>query len=87
MQQDIQLGVHVGMAHLQTPAKREDQGYVGVLGARRLGSCRAGIHFLSGGEGVGGNSACERGVVVDIVFEDVEEGVGEFFKGAIDIYW
>lgn len=38
------------------------------------------------GEGMGGNAASQGGVVVDIEFEEVVEGVGKDWVGAIDLW-
>lgn len=34
---------------------------------------------------MGGNPTGERGIVVDVKFQEVEKGVGDFGDGAVDI--
>lgn len=73
------------MTQLQRPTQSKYQGYVAI--GRRSGTgggAAAGGDGFGRGEGVGGDSAGQGGVVVDVEFEEVEDGVGEGGVGAVD---
>lgn len=36
---------------------------------------------------MGGDATGERGIVVDVKFQEVEKGVGDFGNGAVDIFF
>ena len=41
---------------------------------------------MGGGQGMRGNAAGQRGIIVNVEFEEVEEGIVNRFEGAIDVW-
>ena len=41
---------------------------------------------MGGGQGMRGNAASQRSIIVDVEFEEVEERIGNEFEGAIDVW-
>ena len=66
---------------LKGARESEYQRYV-VVGSR---GCDQGQGYLGGGQGMRRNAAGQRGIVVDIKFEEVEEGIVNGFEGTIGV--
>ena len=78
VQQHVEVRAHVQVAQLQGAGQREDQGDV-FLGGGRLADGR------DVGRGSGGQATGQRGVAVDVEFEEVEEGVVDHGDRAVDL--
>lgn len=85
VQEDVEAGGNVEVGFLQGSGEGEDEGDVVVL---TDGERCAAHGDGSGGrdQRVGGDSTGERGIVVDVEFQEMEKGVGDFGDGAIDIF-
>ena len=77
MQQHVEPRRDVEVRALQRAGQREDERDVVVLRAGGAGY---------GGQRVRRDAAGERGVVVDVEFEEVEERVGDGGDGAVDVW-
>ena len=81
MHQQIQIIPHMEMAQLQRPRQRHHQRRVQIALAaegpllRRFVCVAEVLLEDGGGKRFGRDAAGERGVVVDVEFEEVEEGV------------
>lgn len=76
VEEDVEVRADVEVGALEGPRQRKDEGDIFLL-------CRLGAGEGDGRGGAGGEAAGERCVVVDVEFEEMEEGVGDRGDGAI----
>lgn len=76
VEEDVEVRADVQVGALEGAGQREDEGHVFLLW--RLGAGEG-----DGRGGAGGETAREGRVVVDVEFEEVEEGVGDGGDGAV----
>lgn len=87
MQEDIEMRADMQMAPLQRARKGKNQRHKLLLFFElELSSC-FGVQRVQGdgGWGARGQAACQRGVVVDVELEEVEEGVVDGVDGAVEV--
>lgn len=91
VQQQIQTMPDMQMRQLQGARQPNDQRRVQAALAAQRALLRALIRHAvlllqdTGRQGLGRDPACERGVVVDVELQEVEEGVGHEVDGAVDL--
>lgn len=79
VEEDVEAGGDVQVGALKGASQGEDEGDVIVLGGGTVGDGRG------GGEGVGGDSAGQWSVVVDVEFQEMEKGVAYRRNSAVDV--
>jgi hypothetical protein len=93
MHKQIQIIAHVQMAKLQSPTERDDKGRVECAlrpeGAFLGGFVRDAVFALedAGRQRFRRDAAGQRGVIVDVKFEQVEEFVGDKVDGAVYVFF
>lgn len=83
VQKDVEPGGDVEVGFLQGSGQGKYQGDIIVLAGGDGGSNRD--RSRGGNQRVGGNPTGERGIIMDVKFQEVEKGVGDFGDGAIDV--